>query len=181
MFDDKDLSNEELVRQCMKGNQQAYRQLYDQYAPQMMGVCMRYAHSKAVAEDLLHDGFLKVFGSLDRLKDPQMLSAWIKRIMVNEAINYVNRKMRRFDDLNEMDDTLMTDYQADYDHLDVEYLLEVIQNLPDKYRLVFNMKEIEGYQFEEIARKMNIEQSSVRSILSRARSMIKEKIEKDER
>lgn len=181
MFDDKNLSNEELVRQCMKGNQQAYRQLYDQYAPQMMGVCMRYAHSKAVAEDLLHDGFLKVFGSLDRLKDPQMLSAWIKRIMVNEAINYVNRKMRRFDDLNEMDDTLMTDYQADYDHLDVEYLLEVIQNLPDKYRLVFNMKEIEGYQFEEIARKMNIEQSSVRSILSRARSMIKEKIEKDER
>lgn len=181
MFGDKDLSNEELVRQCMKGNQQAYRQLYDQYAPQMMGVCMRYAHSKAVAEDLLHDGFLKVFGSLDRLKDPQMLSAWIKRIMVNEAINYVNRKMRRFDDLNEMDDTLMTDYQADYDHLDVEYLLEVIQNLPDKYRLVFNMKEIEGYQFEEIARKMNIEQSSVRSILSRARSMIKEKIEKDER
>lgn len=181
MFGDKNLSNEELVRQCMKGNQQAYRQLYDQYAPQMMGVCMRYAHSKAVAEDLLHDGFLKVFGSLDRLKDPQMLSAWIKRIMVNEAINYVNRKMRRFDDLNEMDDTLMTDYQADYDHLDVEYLLEVIQNLPDKYRLVFNMKEIEGYQFEEIARKMNIEQSSVRSILSRARSMIKEKIEKDER
>ena len=181
MFDDQNLSNEELVRQCMKGNQQAYRQLYDQYAPQMMGVCMRYAHSKAVAEDLLHDGFLKVFGSLDRLKDPQMLSAWIKRIMVNEAINYVNRKMRRFDDLNEMDDTLMTDYQADYDHLDVEYLLEVIQNLPDKYRLVFNMKEIEGYQFEEIARKMNIEQSSVRSILSRARSMIKEKIEKDER
>lgn len=180
MIGDRKLSNEELVVQCKRGNSQALKQLYDQYAPQMLGVCMRYARSREVAQDLVHDGFLKVFESIKNLREHENLTSWIVKIMVNTAINYLKREVRHFEDVSELLDVSITDEANDYDHLDVEYLLKVIQSLPDKYRVVFNMHEVEGYTFEEIANELKIEQSSVRSILCRARQKIIENLKTNE-
>lgn len=182
MFGNKNLSIPELVERCKGGDQYAFKVLYDQYAPLMFGICMRYAHTREVAQDLMHDGFVRVFMSFSELKHPDALVNWMRRIMVNVAVNYVKRDLRHLDDLvDPANEAALADSSQDFDHHNVEYLLSVIQSLPAKYRVVFNLKEVEGYSFDEIATQLQIEPASVRSILSRARTMIKEKLEKDER
>lgn len=171
------ISDDELIRRCNKGDQDACRMIYEQYAPTMMGLCMRYASSKEDAQDLLHDGFVKVFSNMKRLKEGANLGGWIRTVMVNTAISHT-RKIAMTTSLEDIDEVVVT---TDYSNLDVEYLISIIQQLPEKYRVVFNLHEVEGFHFSEIAQLLDIEESSVRSILFRARNKIIEKLENDER
>ena len=173
------LSVKDIVDRSKKGDQQAFKQLYDRYAAQMLGVCMRYTHSRDEAQDLLHDGFIKVFEGLNNLKSVDALSSWIYNIMVNTAINYVQRKSAKYEKLVDVTDAMMS-APLNYDEFDVKYLLHLIQQLPDKYRIVFNLHEVEGYSYDEIAKRLKLESSSVRSILCRARQMLQENIKHDE-
>ena len=162
-----------LVKECLKHDQKACRQLYDSYAPQMLGICMRYARSREAAEDILHDGFIKVFEQLHKLRDTSQLSAWIRSVMVNTALsNYRHERS-----VEAVTDTIDDDaffYANDeiYGSIDVEVILRYVQQLPTAYRMAFNLVEIEGYSFTEAAKKLDIGESTVRSNFFRARKIL---------
>lgn len=164
---------ESLVEACLRHDERAYKRLYDAYAPKMLGVCLRYAHDRDAAQDMLHDGFIKVFDNLKSLKDPAQLGGWIRRVMVNTALNAL-RSIRETTTLDDPEAAEMP-LTVNYDGYDTERILLAIQRLPEQYRAVFNLYEIEGYSHAEIGEKMGIKESSVRSILSRA----KQKLAKD--
>ena len=164
----------DIVNRSIKGDQLAFKQIYDQFAPQMMGVCMRYTSNREDAQEVLSEGFVRVYEYLHTLKNADTLPAWIYNIMVNTALNFLRKhsvRMERIDDINE---GLMP--SIDYDQYDVEYLLKAIQSLPDRYRIIFNLHEVEGYSFTEISERLKLTESNVRTLLCRARKLIKDNI-----
>lgn len=169
---------EEIVKGCIKHDQKACRQFYDTFAPQMLGVCMRYTGSREEAQDVMHDGMIKAYESLRTLQNVDSLAGWLRRIMVNTAINYLQRQREQWERLEEISSQ---DVSLCYEAYDVEYLLRAIQQLPDRYRVVFNLKEVEGYSYEEISSQLNVGQSTLRSWLNRGRKMLQEILEKDDR
>ncbi len=163
-----------LVEECLKQDPRAQKTLYDTYAPMMLGVCMRYARSREAAEDTLHDAFVKVFAKLHTLRNKVALEDWIYHIVIYTAINNVKRERWHFEAV-EVDAV-----ELDYSPYDVSELLEVIQTLPAVYRTVFNLREVEGYDYKEIAKMLKLNENSVRSILFRAKKMLKEKLTRHE-
>lgn len=166
-----------LVKACLNHDQKACRQLYDSYAPQMLGLCMRYARSREAAEDILHDGFIKVFENLHKLRDTSQLSAWIRTVMVNTAVsNYRHeRNVEAFTDYTDDDISAYADDDI-YGSIDVEVIMRSVQQLPTAYRMAFNLVEIEGYSFTEAAQKLDVGESTVRSNLFRARKILARKL-----
>lgn len=163
-----------LVEECLKQDPRAQKTLYDTYAPMMLGVCMRYARSREAAEDTLHDAFVKVFAKLHTLRNKVALEDWIYHIVIYTAINNVKRERWHFEAV-EVDAV-----ELDYSPYDVSELLEVIQTLPAVYRTVFNLREVEGYDYKEIAKMLKLNENTVRSILFRAKKMLKEKLTRHE-
>lgn len=163
-----------LVEECLKQDPRAQKTLYDTYAPMMLGVCMRYARSREAAEDTLHDAFVKVFAKLHTLRNKVALEDWIYHIVIYTAFNNVKRERWHFEAV-EVDAV-----ELDYSPYDVSELLEVIQTLPAVYRTVFNLREVEGYDYKEIAKMLKLNENSVRSILFRAKKMLKEKLTRHE-
>ena len=167
-----------LIEACLNKDQRAMKELYDRYAPSLYGICLRYAHSAEVAKDLLHDGFIKVFETLHRLKNRNALQSWIRTIMVNTAVNNSMRGMRTTD--KEPEREMVSDNYEEsekiYDELDSWYLLEAIAELPKQYQLVFNLVEVEGYGTEEVAQRLGIAEVTVRSNLHRAKKQLMERL-----
>ena len=170
----------DIVNRSIKGDQKAYKQLYDEFAPPMLGICMRYTGSRSEAQDVLHDGFVKVFERLHTLHNADAFGPWIYKIMVRTAINYVQRNSNKYVELVEVEQ-LEDAMTIDYDQYDVQYLLDIIQKIPANPRMVFNLYEIDGYSCDEIAQQMGITESSVRCYLARARQSIQEKLKNYER
>lgn len=167
------LNEEDLVRGCQRHNPETQRQLYEEFAPLMMGVCSRYVSSRQEALDLLHDGFVKVFENIGRLNAPAALEDWIYHIMVSVSVNYAKRHANR---LIPLPDDLDQRITIDFSPLVAEDIARAIQQLPDPYRLVFNLREVEGEDFASIANLLKITESSVRSILSRAKKMLRDQL-----
>ncbi len=168
---------EHLVKACCRGDELACKQLYDIYAPKMMGVCLRYATSREMAQDILSDGFIKVFSKIHELRDPCLLSAWIRRIMVTTALNHLRVKrevMQEGGIENESYD------MPNYESFDMDKILAAIQQLPPLYRAVFNMRELEGYSHEEIAEQLGLQNAYVRILLTRAKRRLQETLGKIE-
>ena len=165
-----------LVEACRRKDQRAFKRLYDCYAPVMYGVCLRFTRSKSDAEDVLHDGFIKVFQTIDKLRDVESLGGWIRSIMIFTAINSNRRKLpiaEQHSD-NDLEETSVVSADGVYDSLDRDFILDAIQKLPDQYRLVFNLCEIEGYSLNDVADLLKIGQSTVRSNLTRAKHKLAE-------
>ena len=157
------------------------RQLYDELAPAMLGVCMRYTHSRDEAQDLLHDGFIKAFETIGKLRDPEMVEVWLRRIMVSVSVDYVVRNNKLvYCDMERVADerNLTTEEELDLDSMDekVDQIVAILQSLPNHYRIVFNMRAVEEMEFAEIAAKLNMPEATVRNYMARARNMIKNKI-----
>lgn len=177
MYTDK----KKLVAGCQQKDPRAMKQLYDELAPKMLGVCMRYTHSRDEAQDLLHDGFIKAFESIGELKNPMALEAWMTQIMVNLSVNYVTR-----DDYLCYSDLEMSEGESEHfdeDELDldrrgvlVEDVVRALQSLPYRYRAAFNMKAVEEMEYGEIAALFNKSEATVRRYVDRARQMIIEKL-----
>ncbi len=169
---------EQLVEDCRKNKKDAFRVLYERFAPQMFGICLRYSPSREIAEDVLHDGFIKVFETIHSLRDSSSLSGWIRSIMIYTAINSWRHRMPTID--NDNDDLPIPDASSRpelvYSGMDIDLILGAIQQLPETYRMVFNLCEIEGYSFAEVAEKLGISQSSVRSNLSRAKHILQTRL-----
>lgn len=180
MTDLKQDSEELLVRRCRSGEPAAQRELYDRYAGRLLGLCMRYVADRSVAEDLLHDGFLKIFGAFGRFewRGAGSLRAWMERITVNVVLEYLRSRKRA--GIVVSDDRL-PDEGAEPDESDVEQvpsavLQRFIAELPDGYRTVFNLYCIEGFSHREIAAVLGINEKSSSSQLFRAKTILARKI-----
>lgn len=168
-----------LIKACQRNDMLAQKRFYDRFAPKMMGVCYRYARDRDDAEDMLQEGFTKVFQRLHSFRFEGSVEGWIRRIIVHTAIDQL-RKRKNEQYPVELDAVEGPDYAENIiDHLELDYLFGLIQNLPDGYRLVFNLFAIEGYSHGEIAEKLGISASTSRSQYTRARAILKQKICED--
>lgn len=170
------LSEKELVKRVLVKDVEAQREFFARYAGKMMTVCRRYARHRLEAEDILQDAFIKVFANLKQFKFEGSLEGWIKRIVVTTAIKCVSKKSFT----NELYDVdIKKEEHVDplaISHLHEEQLLSFISELPNGYKIVFNMFAIEGYSHKEIATSLNIKEATSRSQLTKARKMLQAKI-----
>jgi RNA polymerase sigma-70 factor (ECF subfamily) len=167
------MTTKELIKNCLEENRQAQELLYLQYADTMMGVCYRYTKSTADAEDVLQEGFIKVFTKLHQFKNEGDLGAWIRRIMVNTAISYLNKHNRYKREMQIEAITMhpVVDNGPEIS-IDTKQLVELIRTLPAGYQTIFNLVAVEGYSLIEISNTLDINENTVRSKYSRARSML---------
>ena len=171
-------SEKELVEQCRKNKKKAQEKLYRLYAPKMYGVCMRYANSQFEADDILQEGFIKVFLHLKDFRSDGSLEGWIRRTIINTAINFYRKNLKHQNEISIDDyETGNPNYETVIDKLSAEELLEVIRELPDGYRMIFNLNVIEGYTHKEIGAKLKISENTSKSQLSRARQVLQGKLQ----
>jgi RNA polymerase sigma factor (sigma-70 family) len=166
----------ELIKGCINQDARCQRMLFDRYAGKMMSVCLRYANDTMEAEDMIQDAFIKVFQYIGQFKFEGAFEGWIRRIVVNTAIRHLEKKKLHFKDIDDNGQNAPSiDAQA-YNHLGEADLMRLISQLPDGYRLVFNLNAIEGYSHEEIAVMLNIQPGTSRSQLVKARKMLQHQI-----
>lgn len=162
-----------LVRDCLREKILAQRQLYDLFAPPMLGVCYRYTKSIADAEDVLQEGFIKVFRCLQQYKGEGELGAWIRRIMVTTAINYLKKNARYQSELVFTDEPLHAVSGADPElKLEAKELAALIRQLPPGYQTIFNLHAVEGYTHVQIGAMLGIQEGTSRSQYARARALL---------
>jgi RNA polymerase sigma factor (sigma-70 family) len=173
--------HQDLIKACLKGKREAQYELYNLYAPTMLGVCYRYTKSLEDAEDVLQDGFIKVFTKLHQYKQEGDLGAWIRRIMVNSALTYLQKHNRYKKDLQLEDITLhpVSDDNPSI-NLNTKAIIDIIRELPSGYQTIFNLVAIEGYNHIEVSELLNINVNTVRSQYSRARAMLITALKKNE-
>jgi RNA polymerase sigma factor (sigma-70 family) len=168
----------QLIKDCLKNNTTAQHQLYSLFAPTMLGVCYRYTKSLEDAEDVLQEGFIKVFTNLQQYRQEGDLGAWIRRIMVNCAITYLKKHNRYKRDLQIMDVGMhpITDENPTI-AIDTKDLVNTIRSLPIAYQTIFNLIAVEGYSAIEVAEILGINVNTIRSQYSRARATLIKAIE----
>ena len=166
----------ELIRGCISQDARCQRMLFDKYAGKMMSVCLRYANDTMEAEDMIQDAFIKVFQYIGQFKFEGAFEGWIRRIVVNTAIRHLEKKKLHFKDIDDNSQHAPKIEAQAYQHLGEDDLMKLINQLPDGYRLVFNLNVIEGYSHEEIAEMLNIQAGTSRSQLVKARKMLQQQI-----
>jgi RNA polymerase sigma factor (sigma-70 family) len=172
------LNDEEILQGCIKNDPRAQKLLYEKYCRGLMGVCMRFTGNRDEAEDVLQEGFVKIFLNVENYKAKSSLIAWMRRIVINTAITmyHKNLKHRHHYDVDDFREKTVADAAwdgAEYTH---EELYKIIKELPAGYRMVFNLYAIEGYKHKEIAKKMNIDINTSKSQYSRAKKYIQGKL-----
>ncbi|NNG09494.1 MAG: RNA polymerase sigma factor [Arenibacter sp.] len=165
----------ELINNCKKGDRQAQEQLYREYSRVLYGICLKYSRNKTEAEDNLHDSFMTIYNKIEQFKNQGSFEGWIKRITVNTVL----QKYRKEESLSLVTDNIEEEEPEDtgYMNLDLSTLLGYIQELPNKYRLTFNLYVLDGYSHKEISEMLGTSPGTSKSNLARARMILKEKIE----
>lgn len=176
------MASRQLIQACLQNNRQAQQELYQLYGAAMLGICYRYTKSIEDAEDVLQEGFIKVFKNLQQFRNDGDIAAWIRRIMVNTAITYLHKHNRyKKEMVGEEDNNLhpVTDDNPEI-HLHTKELIELIRTLPSGYQTIFNLAAIEGFEHTEIAALLQMNINTVRSQYKRARAMLIKKIEQQQ-
>jgi len=167
---------DDLINDLKAGKRRAQSVLYKKYAPSLLGLCMRYSKSRAEAEDVLQDGFIKIFEKIGSLQKSSSLEPWMKRIMVNTAINSYHKNLKHYyhQDIDEVqiDDPIVdeNDYMP---NISPDQVLRSIQNLPEGYKVVLNMYVFDGFSHKEIAEELNISINTSKTQLLKARRKLK--------
>lgn len=163
----------ELIQECIQGNAMAQKLLYDTYSSRLYAICLRYSKNEEEAQDILQDSFVKIFTKLNTFQFSGSFEGWLKKITTNTAIEYYRKKI----DVETVEEINFSPYLAvdSEKNLEVEELLKMIQELPEGYRVIFNMYAIDGYTHSEIAQKLNISEGTSKSQLSRARAHLQKK------
>ena len=166
-----------LIQQCLKGNRQAQSQLYQLFAPKMFMVCLRYAKSREEAEEILQEGFMKVFEFLHQFKFAGSFEGWIRKIMVNCALQKYRSKPAMHAILS-LENVVHEPVASENINalIDSKELLKIIQQLPPVYKMVFNLYVFEGYKHREIAQELGISEGTSKSNLSDARAILQRTI-----
>ena len=178
-------SDDQIILGCQQGKRKAFSQLFDMYAPVMLGVCMRYCKNRIDAEDVMQDGFIKVFSQIQKFRFEGSFEGWMKRIMINAAIdNYQTNLKRAFleDHTDNIKEQGLAEYNDDDDfpeelRIPHSKLMEMIQELPDGYRMVFNLYAIESYNHREIGSLLGVSEDTSKTQLLKARKVLRKKIE----
>jgi len=169
------LSLNELVKQCAKNDRRAQKEIYQLFAGKLFSICLKYSKNKQEAQDNFQDGFITIFDKIGQFKFKGSFEGWLKRIMVNTVL----LKYRHKNVLNivteEIPDEVIVD--IDDDEVSLDFLLNLIQELPDRYRMVFNLYVLDGFSHKEISKMLQIAEGTSKSNLARARAILKQKIE----
>lgn len=169
------MTDEKLVKDCASGNALAQKTFYEKFAGKMMAVCFRYTSDYEEAQDILQEGFIKVFNSISAYESKGSLEGWVRRIIVNTALDHYrkNKKYMQDTDIDTLDYKLE---KKEYiiEELNANDLLKIIETLPDGYRIVFNLYAIEGYSHKEIGERLGITESTSKSQYSRARKILRD-------
>jgi RNA polymerase sigma factor (sigma-70 family) len=161
---------------CLQNDRKQQELLYKTLAPKMMAVCMRYANDRDEAQDILQEGFIKMFNNVHKYRGDGNLEGWIRRIMVHTAISRY-RKLKPMVLVEDMSENLIhTSATQNANNLELKDLLKLVQQLPQVYRSVFNLYAVEGYSHQEIGNKLGITELLSRTTLYRARNILKEKL-----
>jgi RNA polymerase sigma factor (sigma-70 family) len=172
------LSEQELIEGCRSGDRSSQRALYERYSRKMLVVCLRYSKTTAEAEDILQEGFVKVFHALKDFRQESKLETWITRIMVNTALNSQRKKLYLYPmvDVQEID---LPEDEVSISGIHFSQLLEMIQSLPQGCQVVFNLFAIVGYNHKEIGEMLGISEGTSKSQYARARSLLQAKLLKE--
>ena len=169
------MSLNQLIENCKINDTKAQGELYKLFSSKLFSICLKYSRNYAEAEDNLQDAFLIIFNKIEQYKSKGSFEGWLKRITINNVLQrYRNEKV--FDIINE-NVTDGVELEIDEDNISLDYLLKIIQELPDRYRLVFNLYALDGYSHKEIADMLNINVGTSKSNLARARQILKQIIE----
>ena len=165
-----------LLEGCRKGKPGSQKELYRRFAAAMYGICLQYASSEEDAQDIMQEGFVKVFQKLNQVKNPEAFPGWIRRVMINTALEKYRSFVvhQRMDDVREEADEARDD--GIFENLTCQELADLIRTLSPRYRMVFNLYAIEGYSHQEISSQMGISVGTSKSNLSRARAILQQKI-----
>lgn len=160
---------------CARKERWAQRKLYEDHYGSLMGVCLRYANNQEDARDILHEGFIKIYSNISKYRAGTSLTAWLRRVMVNTAIDYHRRLVRRrTDDLEQTTANLDSDYPDAVSQVGEKEILKAVRSLSPVYRTVFNLYVVEGFSHREIADSLGITESTSRSNLVKARLKLQE-------
>lgn len=167
---------EQLIQKCKKNDTKAQSEIYKLFSSKLFAICLKYSRNHAEAQDILHDAFLVIFKKITQFKSKGSFEGWLKRIVINTAL----QRYRKKGVLEIVNEELIEDVKVEIDNDDVniDFLLKCIQELPDRYRLVFNLYVLDGYSHKEIAKMLNITTGTTKSNLARARMILRNKIEK---
>lgn len=170
-------TDEQLIEKCLQNDRKAQNMLYTKYSSRLFGTCLRYAKNYTDAEDILQEGFIKIFKYLKDFRNEGHFEGWMRKVMVTTAINFYKRKNLLNKDIDP--EYVNTPSVATPDAISLisnEELLSIVQELPEGYRMVFNLNSIEGYSHKEISEIMNISVNTSKSQLSRARNALQHKL-----
>ncbi|HHT53099.1 MAG TPA: sigma-70 family RNA polymerase sigma factor [Bacteroidales bacterium] len=172
-------TDQELIEGCLNDDRVSQHELYHRYASKMFVVCLRYAKTHEDAEDILIEGFLKVFTNLAYFKGKSSLGTWIHTVMVNSAISYY-RKHKKHIETRFLEDYPTTEVQSIYfsesDQISEKELLTLIQAIPEPFKTVFNLYAFEGYSYEQIAQMLDIHIGTARSRMSKGKAWLQNKL-----
>lgn len=166
----------EIIQLAIENNRQAQQLIYNKFSPKMLSVCRQYIKDLQNAEDLMITAFMKVFTNLKKFENKGSFEGWIRRIMVNECISYirVNKKVSFLEDTYYKEESF-NNIESNFSVNEIQFLID---NLPDGYKMIFNLYAIEGYKHQEIASMLGINEGTSKSQLSHARKMLQEQITK---
>ena len=173
------MTEAELIKYCRRGDRLAQKMLYERFAPKMFGVCKRYVRSREDAEDVLIEGFFKVYDNIDKFRGQGSFEGWIRRIVVNQALMFL-RKKHNFHLTVEVSNIEVQTGISIEDELAAEDILNLLNKLPVGYRTVFNLYVVEGYKHREIAEIMGISINTSKSQLILAKKRLRTLIENNE-
>ena len=168
-----------IIKKCLKGNAHAQRMLYDEHKVRWFMICLRYGHNRAEAEDMLQEGLISIFKELNQF-DPEKaaFSVWSNKVMVNAALQHI-RKWKKLNfnrDIEDYEDLLVSNEDV-FDNIGAKELMGFVQNLPDGYRIVFNLYVMEGYKHKEIAEMLSISENTSKTQLLKAKKMLRNQLE----
>lgn len=170
-------THREVIEGCMQANRQAQFELYRLYSQAMYNVCLRMVNNEMDAEDLLQQSFIDVFTKLDTFRYESSIGAWIKRIVVNNCINFLKKRRLKLESLDDRFQQVPDDEPVGEVHLNVKAINQALSELPDGYRVVFSLYMMEGYDHKEIGEILNITEATSKSQFSRAKKKLKELLE----
>lgn len=174
------MDEKELVEKCKRKDKTAYQKLYEAYAPHMKGICLRYTGDEMLAEDVLHDGFVKIFVSIGsfQYRGEGSLKAWMSKVFCNESLAFIKRTLQiPTSSLDTIDVAEETDDTSSWNEIPQSVLMQFITTLTLNYRTVFNMYVFEDMSHKEISKELGITEEASRARLSRAKSILIKKIQ----
>lgn len=169
--------DEKFLKKCISGNSKAQKAFYDMYAPKMYSICYRYAVDNYMAEEMMQEGFIKIFQNLPKFKWKGSFDGWVHRIMVNTSLEYLRKNKRNHQQLSIDKSSISHNIDTNaIDELSAQEIMESIRQLPEGYREVVNLYIVDGYSHKEISKLLSISEDNSKQRLSRARTLLQKKL-----